>query len=55
LGLLWLCLAGTSPPVIVQMWLDAECALNYTVVRPAGLTNGATTGNEFKVITSLFS
>ncbi len=33
----------------LQVWLDAECGLDYTVVRPAGLTNGAATDKEFKV------
>ena len=32
-----------------QLWLDGECGLNFTVVRPAGLTNGAISASPFKV------
>ena len=34
----------------VEVWLEADCSdLDYTVVRPAGLTNNQATLTEFKV------
>jgi len=32
-----------------QIWLDAEADVDYTVVRPAGLTDAAVTDGEFKI------
>jgi len=32
-----------------QIWLDAEGDVDYTVVRPAGLTDAAVTDGEFKI------
>lgn len=34
-----------------ELWLETECdkAVNWTVVRPAGLTNNPVTDGEFKV------
>ena len=32
-----------------QTWLDAETDVDFTVVRPAGLTDSAVTEAEFKV------
>ena len=34
-----------------ELWLETECdqKINWTVVRPAGLTNGYLSGKEFKV------
>eukprot|EP00091_Calanus_sinicus_P002308 TRINITY_DN12331_c0_g1_i1.p1 TRINITY_DN12331_c0_g1~~TRINITY_DN12331_c0_g1_i1.p1 ORF type:complete len:214 (-),score=68.47 TRINITY_DN12331_c0_g1_i1:139-780(-) len=32
-----------------EVWLDAEADVDYTVVRPAGLTDAAVTEGEFKV------
>merc|ERR1712106_1038998 len=32
-----------------EIWLDAEADVDYTVVRPAGLTDAAVTEGEFKI------
>eukprot|EP00092_Neocalanus_flemingeri_P013005 GFUD01014015.1.p1 GENE.GFUD01014015.1~~GFUD01014015.1.p1 ORF type:complete len:214 (+),score=76.34 GFUD01014015.1:160-801(+) len=32
-----------------ELWLDAEAGVDFTVVRPAGLTDGKVTEGEFKV------
>ena len=32
-----------------KIWLDAEANVDFTVVRPAGLTDSAVTEAEFKV------
>merc|ERR1712086_596746 len=32
-----------------EIWLDAEADVDYTVVRPAGLTDAAVTDGEFKI------
>ena len=32
-----------------ELWLESESDIDFTVVRPAGLTNGNVTTGEFKV------
>ena len=32
-----------------EVWMDAEADVDFTVVRPAGLTDAAVTKGEFKV------